>query len=395
MNAKIAKTVSPAAGLQAQATELQTVAHELSQRYVGRRAAIDAMITAAVAGVPGVLVGPPGTAKTALLADLVTALGIAPADAFAWQMTRYTTPDELFGPVSLSALRDDRAERARAGKLAGAQAVTLDECFKANSATLNATLGAMNERAHEGEPCRWTMWFGASNEWPDGIQPGTQSDGDGLGAMWDRYLVREEVGYLRSTGDWESMMWGGPSPVHALPVGALGALQAVRSTVVITDPVRAAYRKLRDTLAAAKITPSDRRWRRSVEIVQAAAVCAGRLEAKPRDLRVLAWTLWDDLDQRAAVTEALRDVAGGIARSITAIEADLASIPATLDGLTGPALTAKAHESVQRVGKHISALDRLQEQADPDERADLARVSAGALALRVELGERVMAQLRL
>src|SRR5262245_9188487 len=110
-------------------------------------------------------------------------------------MTRFKTPEELFGPVSVSGLKRDEYLRITTGKLVEAELVFLDEIFKASSAILNAMLKIVNERVfHNGDKemqVPLISLFGASNELPQGNE---------LEALWDRFLLRFRVGYITDTG---------------------------------------------------------------------------------------------------------------------------------------------------------------------------------------------------
>ena len=111
-------------------------------------------------------------------------------------MTRYTDPDEVFGPVSLAALKNDERRRTLTHRLAQAHFGFLDEVFKANSAVLNALLTVLNEREFDnGGPIRLKLplisLFGASNELPEGQE---------LEAFWDRFLLRMVIGPVSEAG---------------------------------------------------------------------------------------------------------------------------------------------------------------------------------------------------
>jgi hypothetical protein len=126
--------------------------------------------------------GSPGTAKSALVRAIAQAFG---GSYFERLLTKFSTPEELFGPISLKALEQDRYERVTAGKLPEAEFAFVDEVFKANSAILNSLLTAMNERLfhNDGAPAQMPLvsLFGASNELPEGKE---------LEALFDRFRDR-------------------------------------------------------------------------------------------------------------------------------------------------------------------------------------------------------------
>jgi MoxR domain in the MoxR-vWA-beta-propeller ternary systems len=116
-------------------------------------------------------------------------------------VTKFSTPEELFGPISLRALEQDRFSRVISGKLPEAEFALVDEIFKANSAILNSLLTLVNERIfhNDGSPigCPLVTLFGASNELPDGKE---------LEALFDRFLLRFDVGYLLRPANLKAVM---------------------------------------------------------------------------------------------------------------------------------------------------------------------------------------------
>ncbi len=154
------------------ATSTITIAQlsqQLNAMFAERGPVIAAVLAAAVAGEHAVLFGEPGTAKSDLARMLKSAFE---SSYFELLMTRFTTPDEVFGPVKLSALQADRFARALGGYMACCEVVFLDEIFKANSAILNALLTILNERKFhdDGAPVDVPLvtCIAASNEMPEG-----------------------------------------------------------------------------------------------------------------------------------------------------------------------------------------------------------------------------------
>jgi len=168
---------------------LRRIRDELAQMFLERSELIDGAFAALLSRQHVLIVGPPGTAKSMLADELCRRL--EGATYFQWLLTKFTTPEELFGAVSLQGLEQDEYRRVTTFKLPEAHIAFLDEVFKANSSILNAILTLINERRfHNGRVIAavplFTL-FGASNELPED---------DELQALYDRFLLRFVVGYI-------------------------------------------------------------------------------------------------------------------------------------------------------------------------------------------------------
>src|SRR3954466_5654537 len=161
---------------------LRQLAGTLERQFLGKDEIIRLLMIAVVAGEHCVLLGPPGTAKSALIRSLAELLQ---AQYFEYLLTRFTEPNEIFGPVDIAAFREGIYRRNTAGMLPEAEVVFLDEVFKSNSAILNALLTLLNERKYTSGGqvlrCPLISVFAASNEVP--------SD-ETLNAIFDRFLLR-------------------------------------------------------------------------------------------------------------------------------------------------------------------------------------------------------------
>src|SRR5258708_438680 len=169
-------------------TRLAQLARSLESRFLGKEEVIRLLLIATIAGEHAILIGPPGTAKSALIRTFSRLLQ---ARYFEYLLTRFTEPNEIFGPVDIAAFREGRYQRRIEGMLPEAEIVFLDEVFKSNSAILNALLTLLNERRYVAGgsvlKCPLLMAIGASNEVP--------ADAD-LAAIFDRFLLRVRADYL-------------------------------------------------------------------------------------------------------------------------------------------------------------------------------------------------------
>lgn len=157
----------------------------MSQGVYEKEHIIAAALLCAVAGENMFLLGPPGTAKSMVASRLK--MVFKDAKAFDYLMSRFSTPDEIFGPISISRLKnDDRYERLTEGYLPEADIVFLDEIWKAGPSIQNTLLTVINEHLfHNGGQVvqtRMKALIAASNELP--------AKEEGLEALWDRFLVR-------------------------------------------------------------------------------------------------------------------------------------------------------------------------------------------------------------
>src|ERR1700688_947904 len=150
---------------------------------------IGGAIVAMLAANHVLIIGPPGTAKSMLADELCGR--IEGANYFQWLLTKFSTPEEIFGAESLKGLEGDDYRRGTAHKLPQSHIAFLDEIFKANSSILNALLTSINERIfHNGRErvaVPLITMFGASNELPDE---------DELTALYDRFMLRFTVDYV-------------------------------------------------------------------------------------------------------------------------------------------------------------------------------------------------------
>jgi MoxR-like ATPase len=241
------------------------------------------------------LLGPPGTAKSLTTRETLNRL--SGATGFDLLMTRFTAPDEVFGPIKLSALQNDKYERATDGYAASVNVLFLDEIFKANSAILNALLTLLNERKYRNGAvfmdCPLVTCVGASNELPQG---------EDLSALYDRFLLRFFVPYISGDDEFSALLRlvpGGPNAT--LSLATLKAAQDEVRRVRMPDSVIADILTLRQKLLGQGIRASDRRWREVIPVLQAEAWMAGRDEVSTADLAVLANTHWDRPDEASKV----------------------------------------------------------------------------------------------
>ena len=165
----------------------------LNSGLVGKEKVMKLGLLSILSGENMILVGPPGTAKSEISRRLREILADTDSETyFEYLFTKFTTPEEIFGPLSIKQLQNDKFERNTEGYMPSSRIVFLDEIFKANSSILNTLLTILNERVfHNGlkrEKTPLISLIGASNELP--------FENDELTALYDRFLIRAVVGYV-------------------------------------------------------------------------------------------------------------------------------------------------------------------------------------------------------
>ncbi|MBX2800559.1 MAG: AAA family ATPase [Myxococcales bacterium] len=281
----------------------------LDASFLERRAHTRASLLALLAGQHVLLLGPPGTAKSMLARSLCRCF--ADARYFEYLLSRFTHPDELFGPVSIPGLKQEDYRRLTEGFLPTAHVAFLDEIFKANSAILNSLLTLVNERTfHHGrhrDPVPLLGVVGASNELP-------APDG-GLDALYDRFLVRMTVPPLAAADAFLRVATAAvPAPDIAgddrLTDDDLSVIRAAATEVHIPPDVGDALVALWQAAARHEWGVSDRRWRQAVQMLKVAAAADGRASLARVDLLLLEPVLAPEPDRIAEVREALLEQLG-------------------------------------------------------------------------------------
>lgn len=293
----------------------------LTQDLVERSVEAKLLLLAALGGEHVFFLGPPGTAKSLLARRLAL---VCRGRFFERLLTRFSVPEEVFGPLSLRALEEDELRRKTEGFLPEADVAFLDEVFKANSSILNALLTILNERMFDNGGARSSvpLWcaVAASNELPES---------EDLNALFDRFLLRRMVPrltdesvpqFLRTalaTGGEEPDAMGersgAPEPGSLSVDAPLTAKDSeevrarAQETVDFPDRLLRLIARLRIYLrdeAEPPVLVSDRRLAKSVRLLRIAAFSVGADSVSEMDLLLLQHMLWDqELSQVAAVRE--------------------------------------------------------------------------------------------
>ena len=294
---------------------------EMNRGIYEKETEISLSLLAALAGESIILLGPPGVAKSMVARQLKTAF--REAQSFEYLMSRFSTPDEIFGPVSIQKLKtSDTYERAVEGYLPTADVVFLDEIWKAGPAIQNTLLTVINEKIFRNGnremhlPLK--LLVAASNELP--------AKGEGLEALWDRFVIRIESRPIKLEKNFRAMLlevkseergvkkqssvaegkansnaitaeeyagWTERIDKIGVKIEVLDAISAIRKSLRAVNVDEAAERR--------NIYVSDRRWKNIVHLLRTSAFMQDREEVDICDLLPIYHCLWQEPEERDAI----------------------------------------------------------------------------------------------
>ncbi len=284
--------------------KLKKLGAHLEGGLIGRRDHARMLLLAAMAGENAILFGPPGTAKS-LLARRLKDCFADDVRYFECLLTKFSMPEEVFGPVSLKGLEKDIFRRVYDRYMPGAGVAFIDETFKANSAILNSMLTILNEREFDTGnervkvPLRCVV--GASNEMPKEAE---------LEALYDRFIIRMRVDRLQDEEQLAQFLtasfeYEAPKAELRLTKADLEEAVKLAKALPVEEPVIQLLVDLREWCHGKGIKISDRRLGKIKRMLQVAAATSGRETTSLSDAWVVRHCAWDDFttDQAEKLAE--------------------------------------------------------------------------------------------
>ena len=294
---------------------------EMNRGIYEKETEISLSLLAALAGESIILLGPPGVAKSMVARQLKTAF--RDAQSFEYLMSQFSTPDEIFGPVSIQKLKtSDTYERAVEGYLPTADVVFLDEIWKAGPAIQNTLLTVINEKIFRNGnremhlPLK--LLVAASNELP--------AKGEGLEALWDRFVIRIESRPIKLEKNFRAMLLEVKSEERGVKKQSPAAEGKANSNAItaeeyagwteridkigVKEEVLDAISAIRKSLRAVNVDEaaerrniyvSDRRWKNIVRLLRTSAFMQDREEVDICDLLPIYHCLWQEPEERDAI----------------------------------------------------------------------------------------------
>lgn len=357
--------INPAT-LQSAQAKMQQIYVEMNNLFVERDELIKIMQLAIATGTNLLMLGPPGTAKSAITYELCGR--IENANYFQWMLNKTSDPSEVFGPFSVKEMENDKFLRITTGKLPEAHIAFMDEVFKSNAPTLNALLTIMNEHIfyNDGkpQPVPLISMFGASNEPPED---------ETLDAMYDRFIFRMNVQYIHDAANKKRMHSNyidgragllGLAAKTTISLAELQTLQQAAKAVRVPKDVINKFIRLINDLDRQAIHVSDRRQNECFKIMQGSAVLRGSNVVGLDDFKSLIYVLWEKEEHIPLIESAILKMVNPYDDRFKELKENFNQVKTDIDGITDSSQKSKkAIESKNVIEKIVGKVNKLINEA--------------------------------
>lgn len=359
-----------------------TIEKELNEYLFERNDPIHGLALGILSGSNVLFLGPPGTAKSMTVKEW--SKRITGSTYFEWLITRFSTPEELLGPISFEGLKTDKHIRVTTHKLPESNFAFLDETFKGNPGILNTLLTIMNERIFFNGPTPQNVnlycLVGASNEVPD--------EEDGLDALFDRFHLKFEVRSLQEDSSFVEMLNSQVSAPNTILFhkDILAAQEEVKK-INYDEEIAIKLVEIARTLRNRGITVSDRTYRQSLKVIQAEAWLNNHDKIQDEDLEVLKHMLWHDVEEQRKCESIILELVNPDKNKVVSQYEEALKMVNELENMTGPQRIQKAAEVIQKVRGAKDFIQKIIEQHEK------AKREATSLKPYLEKINRVLVQL--
>lgn len=294
---------------------IEQLLKHLSDNMYERKHIIALTFLGALSGTNTFLLGSPGTAKSLISRKISQAF--EQPKYFEYLMNRFSTPEEVFGPVSIKALKEDKYTRKIENYLPNADFAFLDEIWKSSPAILNALLTLVNEKLFKNGdelvlvPLKALV--SASNEIPP--------ENQGLEALYDRFILRLIVKPIEDKDNFLNLIGSKPSSSNVdmdpqLLIKEdewktwLNEIHKVTFSSEINNVILMIRKLISELPDDQRVYVSDRRWQRAAYLLKAAAFFNGRKEVLLSEIFLLKYCLWNKEESFSEITQIIEKSIG-------------------------------------------------------------------------------------
>lgn len=281
----------------------------LNSVFIEREALISLLLLTIFSGQNMFILGKPGVAKSEIVYQ--TSLLFKDVKIFRYLLTKYTTPEEIFGSISLEELKKDRFYRKITKKLADVEIGFLDEIFKGNSSILNSLLMIANEKIYindtEVVEVPLISLFGASNEIPD------EEEMEELQALYDRFTIKYIAEPIKEYKNFTMLLLQDNKEIKMddrmlIDLNEIFTVQEAAGKITPGQNILNLMYKVREYCYENNYYVSDRKFKNMLGILKVGAFVNGRSEIITEDLFILPYMIWEKPEEFSVIKEDIENI---------------------------------------------------------------------------------------